>query len=261
MVHLQDRGAVNSWFWVDQSRRGGRSGHKKPQHVPPLNLQVFEWLGKQRLEVTPTAYMKCICTHYSGLRAATNTRGLTLAVVSGRMCMCSCMISPTPVTKGLFAQINSLLVWYLTLSSPESTWTHAAKSARDTQIPASCGNARQAPCHSKTCLSLWEVIKPCICRAGMSSTLIVFAIQMYSRQRVAEEQACCRLDAVTATLAANPCTHATGNVLLPRHRPWIKAGSYRHVQHTNKGRAINIESDTSCSPLWGADEAEPPRSA
>lgn len=42
--------------------------------------------------------------------------------------------------------------------------------------------------------------------------------------RVAEERACCRLAAVTATPAANPCTHATGNVPLPRHRLGLKLG-------------------------------------
>lgn len=58
----------------------------------------------------------------------------------------------------------------------------------------------------------------------MCSTLIVLAILMHSKQRVTEEQACCRLDTVTATLASNPCTHATGNVLLPRHRLGLKLG-------------------------------------
>lgn len=173
MVHLQDRG-ICELLVLGQSvkEEGVESGHQN-QHVPPLNLRVFEWLGKQRVEVTPTAYMKCICSHYSGLSAAANTRGLTLAVVSGRMCMSSCIISLNPVTKGLFAQINSLRIWYLTLSRPESTWTHAANCF---------GNVWQAICRTKTCLSLWEVIKPCICRTGMSSTLIVCAIQTHSKR-------------------------------------------------------------------------------
>ena len=83
----------------------------------------------------------------------------------------------------------------------------------------------------------------------MSGALIVCAIQMRSKQRVTEEQACCRLDAVTATLADNPCTHATGIVPLTRHWLGLKLGSYRHVQHTYKEGAINIENDTSCSSL------------
>lgn len=83
----------------------------------------------------------------------------------------------------------------------------------------------------------------------MSSTFIVFAVQMHPKQRGAEEQACCRLASVTATLAANPCTHATENVPLPRHRLGLKPGSYRHVQHTHKESAINIENDTSRSLL------------
>lgn len=145
MVHLQDRalwtpapGSISQeeeGGWV-----GGGSGHQN-QRAAPLNLRVFEWLGKQRLEVTPTAYMKCICNHYSGLSAAANTRGLTLAVVSGRMCI----LSLNPVTKGLFVQINSLLVWYLTLGSSESTWTQAADSTGDTQIPSSACMTRYAP--------------------------------------------------------------------------------------------------------------------
>lgn len=176
--------------------------------------------------------------------------------------MCSRVISLDPVTEGLFAQINSLLIWYLTLGSPESTWTHAATTVGEThKYLLVFGNARQAPCHSKTCLSLCGVIKPCICRARVSSTLIVFAIQAHSKERVAEEQACCRLDAVTATLAANPWTHATGNVPLPRHGLGLKAGSYRHVQHTHKESAINIENDTSRSPLWGGGWSRAPTSA
>lgn len=122
----------------------------------------------------------CSCQHK---RAGLNP------VVSGRMYT----LSLNPVTKSLFVQINILQVWYLTLCRPESTWIQAADLKGHTKMPAGFPNAWQAMCHSKTCLLLWELIKPCICRAKMSSTLIVVSIQMHSKQQVTEEQACCRL--------------------------------------------------------------------
>lgn len=110
---------------------GGGSGYQK-QHVAPH--WVFEWLCKQRLK-GKHPHMKCICSHYSGVSAAANTRGLTLAFAGG-MCMCSYILSLNPDTKGLFEQINRLIAWYLTLSSPASTWTHEADWMIDSQIAA-----------------------------------------------------------------------------------------------------------------------------
>lgn len=121
--------------------------------------------------------------------------------------------------------------------------------------------ARQAICHSNTSLPLLNVIKACICSAGVSGTVIMVSIQTHSKQQVAREQACCRLYAVTATLAANPCTRAGRDVPLPRRRVGLEQGSYRHVQHTHKEGGINIESDISCIPLWEADEVKAPTSA
>lgn len=126
MVHQQDRGDVNSWSQVSQSGKGGWVGAvwgwirgwgwgRQNQHTAPLNLWLFQWLSKQRLEVTPTA-RKCISSHYSGLSAAVNTNRLTLAFVSRRMCI----LSLNPVMKGLFVQINSLLVWYLSLCTQQA---------------------------------------------------------------------------------------------------------------------------------------------
>lgn len=84
--------------------------------------------------------------------------------------------------------------------------------------------ARQAICHSKTSLPLLNVIKAGIGSAGVSGTVIMVSIQTHSKQQVAREQACCRLYAVTATLAANPCTHAGGDVPLPRRRVGLERG-------------------------------------
>lgn len=156
MVHQQDRGGEDSWSQVDQSGKGGCVGTgwgwaggwgwgRQNQHAAPLNLWLFQRLSKQRLEVTPTAYTKCISSHYSGLPAAVNTNRLTLAVVSRRMCI----LSLNPVTKGLFAQINSLLVWYLILWHPKGAWTQAADSPRDAQIPAGFQWEWQAMHHSR----------------------------------------------------------------------------------------------------------------
>lgn len=76
-----------------EGKQGGWRGGWEHQNQPPLNWKVLEWLAKQRLEVTPTAHMKCICSHYSGLSAAANTRGLTLAI-----CECYCIMSLNLVT-------------------------------------------------------------------------------------------------------------------------------------------------------------------
>lgn len=133
------------------------------------------------------------------------------------------MWSLNPFTNEMFAKINILLVQYLTYS-PKSTWTHAADCRRAEQIPASFYLAWQAICHSKTSRLLSEVIKACICSAGMSSTFITASIQTHSKQQVAKEQACCRLYAVTATLVTNPCTHAGSDVPLPRRRLGLEQG-------------------------------------
>lgn len=76
--------------------------------------------------------MKCICSHYSGLSAAANTRGLTLAVVSGTMYICSCIISLHPVTKGLFAQINTLLFFDISLSVVKKAPEHMQLKVQET---------------------------------------------------------------------------------------------------------------------------------
>lgn len=193
--------------------RWGGSGYQK-QHVAPH--WVFEWLCKQRLK-GKHPHMKCICSHYSGVSAAANTRGLTLAFAGG-MCMCSYILSLNPDTKGLFEQINRLIAWYLTLSSPASTWTHEADWMIDSQIAAdflhSQRQKKRKKQPSKNCHLLLEVIKLCIRIVRMCSTPVVVSIQMHSKQQVAGEQVCCWLNPVTATLAANPCTHTTGTVPL-----------------------------------------------
>lgn len=60
---------------VDRSRWGwGSIRTLKPPCGPILRACV--WVTRQRLGLTPIAYMKCICSHYPGLSAAGNTRGL-----------------------------------------------------------------------------------------------------------------------------------------------------------------------------------------
>lgn len=138
--------------WVDQS--GG--------FLHLTSMCSRGWANK-RLEVTPTAYLQSLLRHTQ----------------QGWPQLCSCVISLNPVTKGLFAQINSLLIWYL---------TPAVQKAAE-QLPA---------LHDK--LTATQTLTP-----------IVGANKAMHMQNGGVEhlycvciQSSCRLVDVTATLVDNP---------------------------------------------------------
>lgn len=211
LVHLQDSKAA---LHVIGHNWGGGSGAPKTSRQLHLTYVCVNNLANKGWKVAPAAYVKCIYSHYSRLSPTRGGWPLQFYVW---------MWSLNPVTNEVFAKINILLVQYLTYS-PKSTWTHAADCRRAEQIPARFYLAWQAICHSKTSRLLSEVVKACVCGAGVSRTFIMVSMQTHSKQRVAKEQACCRLYAVTATLVTNPCTHAGGDVPLPRRRLGLEQG-------------------------------------
>lgn len=136
------------------------------QHMPSVHLRVFEWLAKQRLELTPTACVKCIYSHYSGLSPAANLYCCYKENMPEFM-----PYIMNPVTKGLFAQINSLLIRSLTVSSPERT--------------------RRANCMT-SCIPFRHM--PLIVRANKAMHMQSGTTCFHSRPWATGEQACCRLD-------------------------------------------------------------------